>query len=306
MKIGSFNLEFSGMYELTVLNKNGKVVKHQKIKNLITDGGLDLYFTATGGSLDDYCHVGTGTTPAAVTDTSLQNRIAFRYHTAVNYENLSLDPNWYWSDRTYQFDIGAVVGLVSEVGVNMVTTNSALFSRAVLPIPIEVLAEEQLIVTYKLYIKVPDIDQAYTISDGTTNYDVTVRPSYFHINNIINWRNILQGIRGFQSPTQWTAYARESDVFIPISDTQGVYFGSINQSEPASLSTYVTGSFTRTYSVKFLATKANYPTGIGTMTAVLNMGTGLWQFRFSPKLPKDSTKVLTVNYVVSATRGTPP
>lgn len=142
--------------------------------NLITDAGISAMIN--GGYLN-YCYVGTGNTPPAVTDTALVNRIAA---TSSNYAGelntiTSTPPYYAAKTKYYEFATGTAAGNLSEVGVGWYISSPAsygLFSRALildaegLPTTITVLPTEVLRVTYTLRLYIPTEDTTGTITLG--------------------------------------------------------------------------------------------------------------------------------------------
>ena len=65
-------MEVKGNVTITV-ERDGELLEQFKVKNLITNGGLNWFRDLAGGTVGraDYQAVGTGTTAAAATDTAL-------------------------------------------------------------------------------------------------------------------------------------------------------------------------------------------------------------------------------------------
>lgn len=165
--------------------------------NLITNNGLSLLNAggqAGGGNVQGTvatfmhsCGVGTGNSAPAFTDTSLAR-------VAVQPATTSIDPQWVsgssttcYYTRTYTFATGAVVGNISEIGLYVnananPTINSLLTTRALIlvggtPGSITVLADEQLIVTYRLYVTATIADSVLVTTQKGTEYTLTLRMS---------------------------------------------------------------------------------------------------------------------------------
>ena len=163
--------------------------------NLITDSGLDSL--ATSG-WKTYCHVGTGTLTPSTSDSSLQTPIA---STAArsNVVNTNAGAPSYYSQSSvdYTFPVGA--GTYTEVGVsNKAHTDGTqvLFSRALIvdgggnPTSITVLADEYLVVTYRIRMYPPLGDSTGSIGIGSDSHNYTIRAR--RVDNFNFWGRALE------------------------------------------------------------------------------------------------------------------
>ena len=165
--------------------------------NLITNNGLSL-LNAGGragasnvdGTIANFmnsCGVGTGNATPAFTDTAL-TRVAVRSTTT------STDPVWFagsptdtvYYTRTYTFPVGAATGNLTEIGLyvnnqanvaNSLLTTRALILVGGIPGTVTVLADEQLIVTYRLYVTALLVDSTLTTTQKGVSYTLTLRMS---------------------------------------------------------------------------------------------------------------------------------
>ena len=139
--------------------------------NLITDAGLSRM-----NSYDylTYCYVGTGSTPPAVNDTALVNRVATTNKINASTNTVQSTPP-YFAEHTkyYEFPVGTATGNLTEVGVGWLDSGVyKLFSRALildaggLPTTITILSTEMLRVTYSLRLYIPTGDTTGTITLG--------------------------------------------------------------------------------------------------------------------------------------------
>jgi len=201
-------------------------------------------------------------------------------------------PYFGWRRKTWRFAQGAAAGNLSEVGVGWATSGS-LFSRALIldsggtPTTITVLADEFLDVTYELRQYPVTTDNTGTfVLDGLT-YDWVSRPanvtSSFVPNAAMNSASInyyngaIGAITGSPSGTG-------SGLLTPT---------------PQS---YSTGSYSITFTLIASITQANLAGGI---TAARIIGSGFdYQFGFTPAIPKDNTKILSIDYTHSWARKT--
>lgn len=153
--------------------------------NLITDSGMDYMggSGAQGNYFMNYLSVGSGATPPAFTDTSLQARVATTGSSNTTTDGYTTEPPYYsWYRREFQFGVGAAAGTLSELGL---TNNSGTeaYTRALIkdeggnPATITVLPDELLIVTYerRVYPHTEDVVTSAVIKGE--DITVTIRPS---------------------------------------------------------------------------------------------------------------------------------
>lgn len=160
-----------GEYEVTVL-RDGVVRSHYEFQNMLLDVFLDRWSNSTGtqSSSSARCYVGAGTTPPVGTDTQLEAFVAaapssinMQFGAGAQTEKIGSD---YWAKGTFDFifNLGQVVGNISEVGIKMNSATDAhtnIDSRALIkdavgtPITLTLTAADQLIVRYKLRMKIP-------------------------------------------------------------------------------------------------------------------------------------------------------
>lgn len=161
--------------------------------NLITDYGLDYLGTkplshgpgSTGDAFTTYLSVGTGNAAPAFTDTALAAKVA---HVAVGGVNDNtcawdtLDPDRIVVTRVFTFGVGAAAGALRELGLHG-TAGGTLTTRALFkdafgdPTVIDVDSDEQLIVTYRIYIKPALTNYVFTTTQNAVEYTVTTRCS---------------------------------------------------------------------------------------------------------------------------------
>ncbi len=304
------NLAMSGTYELIVRNKEGKITKRSPVfKNMITNIGFDRFLQ----TLDffTYAFCGTGSAAPAATDVTMQAFLAeTNTRVADTTETTYVAPRWFVQKGTFTFNVGAVVGNVAEVGIGWKPSGSvrSTFSRSLVvdsggtPTTITVLADEQLTIIYRLYVKVQDNDTTFTVNDGAASYNVTVRQSWIAANT-----SMIEFLSGFYgaSGRQNYADAKETDV-LPSITTGWVIGASANNSSTYVVNPYTVGSFEASLTATFPGDKANYATGIGSMMFSPRNGTGVWMVGFSPKIPKATGQTLTMTFKYALSRGTPP
>lgn len=256
--------------------------------NLITDNGLNRM-----GAASDYlsvCMVGSGSTAPANTDTSLQSQVASTGTVNSTTTGNNASPRYGWKRRTYRFAAGAAAGNLSEVGVGYSTTE--VFSRALIldgggnPTTITVLADEVLDVSYELRFYISEADVPFSVDISGVTYACVVRPS--SINEAIGDQiGDSISVNTFGRANGISAYETQT-----LGAVTGAPGGPEFQVDWAN-SSYSAGTFYRTTVVTAGLNQANTATGIGSLRVDNTFCD--WQMNFTPKIPKDATKVLTLN-----------
>lgn len=286
--------QVSGLYKLEVVKKDGSISSTGWFKNLITDGGMDR--RATNADYINYCQVGSGSATPSYSDTQLSGRIAgsdtyYSFSEGV----ASTSPYYAYVIKTYSFAAGVATGNISEVGVGWATTGS-LFSRALVvdgsgnPTSITVLSDEELRVAYQFRVYVPLNDVSGSVVLGGTTYNYTARAS--------------MATTSSTSTASWLSVQATETVSRPTTQYVAVYNGSIGAitSVPSGTSVggatsqiadaYTKGSFSVAQTATWGSTLGNVSGGISAMK--IQLGCGCYQFGFSPAIPKDNTKVLSL------------
>lgn len=284
-----------GFYRMRAMRPDGRIRPLTDwFPNLITNAGLDLI--GSSSTWLTACQVGSGTTPPSVSDTVLANRIAGTSNRISNQSSAIGTPPYYATRTiTYQFGQGAAAGNLTEVGIGNSTSGPTLFSRALIldgegqPTTITVLSDEFLQVDYQIRIYPPldDVQGQVTISGNT--YDYTLRAA--QAGNAAIWGLGTTGGQGGGN----AGFAYESNTLGPIT---GSISGSGSQGAVGN-SSYSQGTYYREFLVQWGLSQGNFATGIGGVFAGLgttSSNLGAVQMVFSPKVPKDNTKVFTLNF----------
>lgn len=296
----------SGRFMIEKILPGGeRVVAADWFENLVTDAGLDGLGTQSSAALTGACGAGSGTTPPTVGDSGLQSQLGTRAELTAWAAGPATTPvDHTWVRNVYTFNVGQVVGNVAEVGTFSSTTGGTMFSRALIkdtggnPTTVTVLADEQLVVTYELRKYPPLTDAAGTISitvDGVaTNFDYVIRAANFHSNSHQNnyyWAATREFARsGFY------AVAFETNT---LGGTSGCPVGASARSSQDTTATYVNGSFQRDVAHSWAIAHANFATGVGSVVIGELYGSGGhggFQISFSPKLPKNSRRTLSLPF----------
>jgi len=284
-----------GFYRMRAMRPDGRIRPLTDwFPNLITNAGLNLI--GSSASWLTACQVGSGTTPPSVSDTVLANRIAGTSN-RISSQSSAIGTPPYYATRTitYEFGQGAAAGNLTEVGVGNSTSGPTLFSRALIldgegqPTTITVLPDEFLQVDYQLRIYPPldDVQGQVTISGNTYNY--TLRAAQAGLASI--WGLGQSGARAGGDFCD----AYESDTLGPIT---GLISGNSSSVFPSN-SSYSPGTYYREFSAQWGLSQGNFATGIGGVSTYLgessfNAPMGRVQMVFSPKVPKNNTKIFTL------------
>lgn len=270
--------------------------------NLITDAGLNAWGTDSIGS---YCVVGTGSAAPAVTDTALANKLAHTNNIISSAPGGSATAPYYASfTQVYRFAAGVATGNVSELGICIGSSSTQVFSRTLVkdgsgnPTTITVLASEALDVTYELRLYPPAADLPHSTVIAGVTYTGVARAA---------------NVTGFTSPgyTWFLGNSLGSPIDIQVPGFQPrVYTGDIGavtalpsgtyEGVPVSVQdAYSNNSRQRTGTMTVGLTQGNIG---GIATVLIPTRLGAYQISFSPPIPKDATKVLTLGLTLSWSR----
>lgn len=259
-------------------------------RNLITNAGLNRMATA-----DDWlsiCQVGTSSASPLPTDTALGARKASSSDAISRRTAAQSSAPYYCSNTaTFRFSAGSATGNLTEVGVGWASTGG-LFSRALIvdtagaPTTLTVLADEVLDVTYQFRAYPPLIDKTGVITLAGDNYE---------------WVGRACNVSFVSASEGWTA--PEAALLSTVGAGGIAYNGTIGaittfpSGSPAHGATsanlpYSNDSFTREGTLTFGLTQGNLSGGIGAVH--YKQGMGAYQIGFTPNIPKDGTKVLTL------------
>lgn len=277
----------AGMFKIEAVKADGsRRVLADWFPNLITNYGLNYI----GSSTDwlNCCQVGSGSTPPNVADTALASRIAgtSTINSTVD-GNQSSAPYFVWRRNTYRFAEGVATGNISEVGVGP-SINGNLLSRALIldsggtPTTISVQSDESLDVTYEFRYYPPATDNTFTLNISGVDYSVTTRAASVTSSSdwTLNfmWRGSLLGsARAYNGA---------------IGSITGSPSGAGSAASSKVDASYSANSHQREGTVTWALNSGNLSGGIGAIT--VQHGIGLYQLGFTPKIPKNSTKIFSI------------
>lgn len=308
-QLPEIKLGLRGFFTVELIDaKSGLIKRRLEFPNLITDAGLDALGNGVqlGQLINSYMGVGTGSAAPGNSDTALVTEIApaVTHRTTSNggiAEVYGSGPSYaYWYRRiTRLFSETQANGNLTELG--LFTTSSAgtmfvrqLFKDALLaPTTITKTSADQLRVTYEIRLYSPTVDVTVNpFAVSGVNYSVTTRA--FDIANGKTWgqdNSIFAVMTSFRS-TGLYASAIATNVLYANADP--LAFGTtIAVATSNSTAGYVSGTFYADLTTVFDPGIANFAGGVGSLIIGTDGGPGFQQ-AFTPKLPKDNTKRLTI------------
>lgn len=277
--------------------KSGVVTKETApCFNIVTDYGLNAF--ANGSGAFSYCHAGSGNAAPAFTDVALQSRLASAYNTSPLEPTVDTVDRWLLLEKTFTFPAGAATGNISEVGVGRSETAN-LVSRALVvdgsgdPSTITVLADEDLVVTYRFWVKQPTAD----FSGDVDGRDFVVRAC--RANSTTGGSGYFRGFWGgnadFRGLFEWASANQLAAIYDgavgaitgePAGSVESITSGNIAQ--PA----YVADSHTNEIIATIPSGQGNFATGISAFTWA--HGVCCWQMGIDPPLVKVSPQTARI------------
>lgn len=289
------------------------------------------------------CQIGTGTTTPSATDTSLSSFSASTgtLQSASNFVNITTLPYYADFNMTFRFNAGALNGNYSEIGIsgsNGLFSRALIKDQSGNPTTITILSDEFLDVTFTVrqYIPTNDISSSVTIQGVGTDIPMTIRPALVRsnteygryipgvgvtqtLNNSVPYNpwifghagafigtNLSLGVdsmyyRPFATAQNGSALALTTRTTLAaITDT---YSSFVNSGFTASLSSYVTDSFSRTVNGTLALGNAN--TTWQHMIVISNGPGGAWQILLDTPITKNNTQTLQLSFSYGIGRYTP-
>lgn len=301
----------AGWYKLEARKLDGRIRPLTGwFPNLITNTGLDN-LGGTHGYPWTHCVVGTGNTAPANTDTQLVAQVADTTGVVTRTSAASgTTPFFGTLTTTWQFPTGAAAGNLAEVGCGSSATT--LFSRALIldgggsPTTITVLADEALNVTYIVHLAPPLADVPGSVTIAGVNYTTNLRAAL--VGNSNDWAPSTDpGFAGIGSSVNTGNTYSTQALGVITSQPAGTGFPLNSWASGA----YGVGTFQNTGTATWGINNGNAPGGVGSVLIALNWGTdagfsvggaGAYQINFTPVIPKDNTKVLTLTFQYSWAR----
>jgi len=298
-----------GKFKLVVRRVDGSIKKETGwIKNTITDIGLNRMGQ---GTWFDRIGVGSGSTPPTVSDVWLESQIAVSGSAASGVVDppASINTSAPYDATTFiarRFNTGEATGNISEVVVAWGTTSGTAYARQLVrdefgaPATITVLSDETLDVYYgiTLYPPYSDPDQVGDFSIGGNSHSIIMRPARVGaVDSSRDWRpNQVGSVSAVISSFDLSPSAYNG----AIGGVLGAPSGSRYSGGSVSSAAYVNNSFERSTTASFSLDQANLSGGVSSFEVKTSIG--WWQIGFTPPIPKNNTKVMSLTFKISWAR----
>lgn len=263
--------------------------------NLLTTAGLNYWGTGPD-AIVTYASVGSGTTPPAATDTTLQTFVAEQTVLALDTKGCSAESPYYsFFRKMWTFPPPGVQHTISEVGFGRSAGGADLWSHSLVkdldgnPYAITWLADESLDVYYELRRYLWTDDVGFITAVNGDDHTGIVRPANATDPALSIVRNGQQrlALRPDETLTE-TIFACTGVIGAATGKPGGTHYG-VTPSENA----YVAGDF--------------YRSGVANWSASLEIGNinaflvecviGCWQWSVAPAIPKPAQTLLSLGVV---------
>lgn len=289
--------------------KNGEITQESGwSKNAITNYGLDSF--GSGTNLFQYIQVGSGTSSPAFTDTALEAFVGSERDTTSFTRTVDAAGRWLMLERASVLLAGVATGNIAEVGAGR-SAETNLVSRARIldasgdPTVITVLSDEDLVITYRIWIKQPTVD----VEGSAGGRDFVVR--------------IAAADRTTAGGGNFRGYWGDYDVYAGTlfgwnggNYNFAVYDGSLGSmtGEPSGASyavgsrvdadAYVPGSHKASLTAQISGTVGNFATGISAIAWC--QGVCCWQMSIDPPLLKAEPQTARIQVFTTWSRDNGP
>ena len=294
-------LTMAGRYQLIKRNAYGTELDRTPwFDNILLDSGLNRW--GTGGCISGAA-IGTGTSTPLATQTQLDTQTLFTTDAGIGGGQSVLGTSPYNNTYTvvYRTPLGGLNGNYSEVGVGW--ASNALLSRALIldgsgnPTTIAVNSAQQLDIVYQFSVFPPLVDTSNSVTISGVGYTVTGRA--MNVNSaggFFGWYpNAIVGPFDYLNVSSWDPIRNGTIGAI----TSGPS-GSPANAQSATLGSYSNNSLSQAGRLTCSLTEGNVSGGIGALS--LRVGPASFQYGFSPVIPKDGTKTLSLDFSVNWAR----
>lgn len=281
----------SGEYKIVVKRNDSIHYESDWFKNLILNNGLDYLGGDSATLANNYCRVGSGTTPVAASQTNLAVPVSSAEYSTTDILNLGVSAG-YASLLTYQYNFtqGSIIDTITEAGVGWSSSGSTLFSRVLLPTALTLTSVDQLIMYYRIRIEPPLSDVTGSLTIESTNYDFTSRVA--NVNNFGLSVSCLTPL-AFSRLSSIQTYD-DTSALGPITGNLTASGGGVTPSSYV-YQTYVSGSYTRTTTASYLPSISNYTGGILGFR-MSNSSIFDWQMLLDTPIPKTNLELFTITF----------
>lgn len=296
-------ITLKGRYRCVLNEGTDREVDTGWFENLVTDIGLDRLAQTTVPGTFDYASIGTGTNLPNASNTSLQAFVADATPPVFDSQS-NQGPTNYPSVLQFHhvYAQGAVVGNMAEVGVGWAAGGGSLFSRSRIldgggsPTTLTVIPLDQLTVYYELTITNPTADVNDTVTISGTDYDYEGRMA-----NAANFLASPYNVLTNTITTQWGQVSNSGGGAVKSYEASSVLgaitgepSGTSEISGSSNVASYSSGNFYRDSTVTLTPSQGNLSGGIGCMRLDYMLSAMQFQYQFTPPIPKDNTKTLTL------------
>jgi hypothetical protein len=281
------------------------------IPNLITDNGLNGVGT-DGISWANTIALGTGTATPNVADTSLSGTVvSVTGGTATSGAYTAGTPRYKWVNWSKTFSQGAVTGTWTEIGIGRTSTN--LWSRARIldsggsPSSVTYTSIEVVTVEYRLEVYQDEVERTGTVVIAGVTYGWTtraydgLRPGQTSFvfqsstSGLITGNLMVPGGTGNSYAAGIYSGALNANYAVP---STGTSQGGVNS---RSVAAYASGSYTKVMTLNWVESGGNIAGGIAAVVPYIqgegfNGGDQAGKIGFSPAIPKDNTKVMSLTF----------
>lgn len=331
--IGLPNIEqdFAGEFKLVAFQGfefprgSGKVWKYPGTErllmdwspNLVTNYGLDSMSGPGGNTQSQYIHVGTGTTPPAYTDTTLQSYVASKQLSSKTPSAKSTAPYYGVTECRYLYNPNFAGGNVNlnEIGVSQTSDETTLTARALTvdsggtPTTISVLSTEYLECYYRrrnypahlVEATGAPTDDTGTVNIQGVNYGYTIRPiavtygGSYSVGTSVGWGTFLLNFDvtvGYQNQIFSEGMLYQSDMTLgAVTGAPGGSYQSSYSNQADGVGSYSAGTYSQEAYWEFGISAGNDAGGIGGM--VIKTRFGAYQLKFDTPVPKVYGQVFT-------------
>lgn len=279
-------------------------------RNLILNNGLNGIGT-NGASWVSNVYLSTGTASPTEGDTSMQvtgSAISKGSPSFSNFSQTTTFPRYQGTIWSYTFAQGAATGNWTEVGIGRAVNN--LWSRELIrdsagnAITLTVLAIDILTVEYELRVYYKETDTTGTINISGSNYDYIIRP----ISTDSSFTGWMVSGSWMSGGTSSAASIWNGELNAPYTVPGGTQVSSGLIAGP-TISSYVSNSYTKTITYTWGISGGNLAGGITVVAPYVigdafNGGARPFKIGFTPAIPKDNTKQLSLTFSFTWARRT--
>lgn len=271
--------------------------------NLILDNGLNGIGT-NGASWVSNVYLSTGTASPTEGDTSMQvtgSAISKGSPSNSNFSQTTTFPRYQGTIWSYTFAQGAATGNWTEVGIGRAVNN--LWSRELIrnsagdAITLTVLAIDILTVEYELRVYYKETDTTGTINISGSNYDYIIRPYY--ITSTLASLMVTGSWMSTGGPVTGEVWNGALNALYVAPSGSSSYIGTL-----PTISPYVSNSYTKTMTFTWNISQGNLAGGITVVVPYVQNGTMPFKIGFTPAIPKDNTKQLSLTFSFTWARRT--